>query len=243
MSKRALIIIGAIMLLPIMFTLFFYISYCADNPVVASYDGDITRISYEDKTLIAVEGEEDYKFRYGEYLGKIGDRNFGPSLYRVLDDESGCYYAVADRDKNLLYTESGKLEDGVKSENGTVTRVVFDNYSVIIEGVSAKTVGDAFFGEGAEEIEMKPSTYRDEDGNRQYRIYDIWLSYDGSAVLTENAGKLFYLTEEKTWVFVPIEIYEEGVEKYGENSSKLVLKSYVVKAAAARLILSEYIPK
>lgn len=243
MSKRALIIIGAIMLLPIIVTLCFYISYCGDNPVVASYDGDVTRISYGDKTLIAVEGEENYRFRYGEYLGKIGDRNFGPSLYRVLDDESGCYYAVADRDKNLLYTESGKLEDGMKTDNSTVTRLVFDNYSVNIEGVDAQTVSDAFIGAGAEEIEMKPSAYRDENQNKQYRVYDIWVSYNGSAVLTENAGKLFYLTEEKSWIFVPLDVYEEGVEKYGESSSKLVLKSYVVKAPAARLILSEYIPK
>jgi hypothetical protein len=243
MSKRALIVIGALALLPIIITLCVYISYCADNPVVASYDGDVTRISYDGKTLIAVGMEEDYRFRYGEYLGKIGDRNFGPSLYRVLDDENGCYYAVADRDRNILYTESGELEDGMKTEGSTVTRLVFDSYSVIIEGSKAQSVSAAFMGDGAEKIEMKPSTYRDDDGNKQYRVYDIWFSYDGSAVLTENAGKLFYLTEEKMWVFVPLEIYEEGVEEYGESSSKLVLESYIVRSAAARLILSEYIPK
>ena len=243
MSKRALIVIGVIILLPIIFTLFFYISYCSDNPIVASYDGDVTRILYGDKTLIAVKGEESYRFRYGEYLGKIGDRNFGPSLYRVLDDEGDSYYAVADRDRNLLYTESGTLEDGVKTEKSTVTRLVFDNYSVIIEGNDAKTVGEALTGADAEPLELKPSTYRDEDGNKQYRIYDIWLSYDGSAILTENAGKLFYLTEKKVWVFVPIDVYEAGVEKYGAESRKLVFEAYVVKAASARLVLSEYIPE
>lgn len=243
MSKKALIIIVAIILLPIVVTLCFYISYCGDNPVVASYDGDVTRIAYKDKILIAVEGEEDYRFRYGEYLGKVGDRNFGPSLYRVLDDESGCYYAVADRDRNLLYTESGRLEDGVKTGNSTVTRVVFDNYSVVIEGFDAQTVSNGITGTEAEAIELKPSVYRDEDGKNQYRTYDIWVSYDGSAILTENTGKLFYLTEEKTWVFVPLDVYEEGVEKYGENSSKLIFNAYAVKAAGARLILSEYIPK
>lgn len=243
MSKRALIVIGVIILLPIMFTLFFYISYCGDNPLVASYDGDVTRISYKDKILVAVDGEENYRFRYGEYLGKIGDRNFGPSLYRVRDDEGGCYYAVADRDKDLLYTESGLLEDGVKTGNSTVTRLVFDNYSVIIEAFEAQTVSNALSGADAEQIELKPAKYRDENGKDQYRIYDIWLSYDGSAILTENVGKLFYLTEEKTWAFVPLETYEEGIEKYGESSSKLVFGAYEVKAAAARLVLSEYIPK
>ncbi len=243
MSKKTLIIIAILILLPIIVTLCSYLNYRNNNPVVASYDGNVTRINYDGKTLIAVEGEENYRFRYGKYLGKIGDSNFGPSLYRVLDDETEEYYAVADRDKNILYTESGKLEDGIKTDENFVTRLVFDDYSVVIEGISAKTVSEAFSGESSTSFKMKPSSYRDENGKYQYRVYDIWVSFGGSAILTANTGKLYYLTEEKIWVFAPMDAYEEAVEEYGENDKKLVFDAYRVDDAAARLILSEYIPK
>lgn len=241
MSKKALIIIAVLILLPIIVTLCLYIDHCQENPVVATYDGDVSRIKYNGKTLIAVEGEENYKFRYGEYLGKIGDTMFGASLYRVLDDNGKRYYAVPDRDKNILYTASGKLEDGVKNPNSKVTRLVFDDYAVVLEGEKAQTVSSAFMDDEAIVFTMKPSSYKDDEGKLQYRVYDIRESYDGSAILTKNTGKLYYLTEKKVWVFVPMETYNASVEEYGENSRKLTFEAYQLVDAAARLILSNYI--
>jgi hypothetical protein len=244
MTKKALIIIGIIILIPILVTIFFYLDYCRDNPVVAQYDGDVTRIVYKGTTLIAVDSEENYyTFRYGEYLGKIGDRDFGASLYRVRDDKSGEYYAVADREKNLLYTESGVLADGVKGENSKVSRIVFDNYATVIDGADAEKVHSALCGESASEFEFKPSRYLDENEKKLYKMYDLSVAYDGSAIVTDKIGKLYYLQTLKKWVFVPLDVYEEGVDEYGESSSKLVFASYMVDDAAADLIIKSYIEK
>ena len=131
MTKRALAVIAILMILPIVVALYAVEKYKENNQVVAEYCGGLDIIEYDGVKLRRVEGAEEYRFRLGEYLGKVENVLTGAPLYRLLDDETGSYFAIVEGKSRILYSKSGKLVDGVKGEDSIATLLVFDDFLVV----------------------------------------------------------------------------------------------------------------
>lgn len=231
MTKRALIVIGVLILIPIIVVFAAISKFKSNNTVVAEYGGSVDIIKYDGKTLHRVNGEDEYNFRFGEYLGKVGSSLTGASLYLVADDESGDYFAIADGSERILYTESGELTDGVRTPDSIVTRIVFDNY--LIEETDADDI--ALFGNAVgKKVSVDMSQYK------QFKYYDLYLSFDGSAILTEYYGKLIFLTERESWIFLTPEAIASAEEEYGEEIGEAVYIAELISDSELEDLLASY---
>lgn len=231
MTKRALVVIAIIILIPIIAVVYGVSKFKERNIVVAEYGGNIDIIEYDGMTLHKVHGEEEYNFRFGKFLGKVGDRLTGASLYLVAEDETGKYYAIADGTKRILYTESGELADGVHTENSRITRLVFDDY--LVEEKDPENISK-LIGATRKKVSVDMSEYP------IFKYYDIYLSFDGSAVLTEFAGRLIYLTELEKWLFLSPDAISAAEEKYGEKIEDSLYVAELVYDKDALSLLESY---
>ena len=179
MTRRALIVIAVIVLLPMLFVGYKLMGFNEENRVVAEYGNNVDIIEYDGKILYRVSGVE-YNFRFGEYLGKVGDSLTGAPLYLVADDASGKYYAIAEGKEKILYTESGELVDGVRTPFSRVTRFVLDDYLVKEENLHSINMLTGIQGR---RVSVDLSDYKN-----KYKYYDVYLSFDESAILTEYYG-------------------------------------------------------
>ena len=231
MTKRALIVIAVILLIPILFVGYELLGFRSGNKVVAEYGGNVDIIEYDGKTLHRVDGVE-YNFRLGEYLGKVGDSLTGAPLYLVADDDTGDYYAIADGKEKILFTESGNLTDGIRTPFSRVTRIVFDNYLVCEENVHNI---DTLIGASGRRVSVDLSDYKD-----GYKYYDVYLSFDGSAILTEYYGRFIYLAEKEVWLFVTSEDVAAATEEYGDELSETVYLADMLTDEKTKAILDSY---
>jgi hypothetical protein len=231
MTKRALIVIAILILIPIIVVAVSISKFKKKNVVVAEYAGSIEAIEYDSVTLRRVPGDDEYNFKFGEYLGKIGDPLTGASLYRVAGDKTEKYYAIADGTKRILYTRSGKLVDGVRSENSEITRIVFDNYLIEeTDGENIKLLSNLC----GRRVSLDTSEHKG------FRYYDLYLSFDGSAILTEYYGRLFYLPDRELWLFVSPEDRESAEEEYGDEIEETVYVASVLSDEALTDLLDSY---
>lgn len=232
MTKRALIVIAILILIPIIVVAVGISKFKENNTVVAEYGGSIDIIEYDGMTLRRVSGEDEYNFRFGKYLGKVGDRLTGASLYRVAEDRTEKYYAIADGTKKILYTKSGKLVDGIRNDYSGITRIVFDNY--FIEETDSEAI--ALLSDlSGKRVSLDMSEY---DG---FKYYDLYLSFDGSAILTEYYGRLFYLTERELWLFVTPEDRLAAEEEYGDEIGETVYIAQLISDEELIDLLDSYI--
>ncbi len=231
MTKKALIVIAIIILIPIITVLVAFGNFKDENRVVAQYGENINIIEYDGLTLLRVEGDFEYIFRFGEYLGKVGDEFTGAPLYRVADDESGHYYAIAEGSRRVLYTETGRLIDGERAENSAVTRVIFDRY--LVEETDAEDIA-LITGLSGKRVSVDMSSYK------QFKYYDLYLSFDGSAIVTEYFGRLIYLTEREDWIFIAPADREAAEDEYGDEIAETVYTATLIGDGAAELLLDSY---
>ncbi len=231
MTKRALIVIAVIVLLPTVLVGVKLLGFGPVNPVVAEYGGSVDVIEYDGKTLRRVKDVE-YNFRFGEYLGKVGNSLTGAPLYLVADDDTGDYYAIAEGKKKILYTESGNLTDGVRTPFSRVTRLVLDDYLVSEENVHNI---NTLIGIHGKRVSVDLSDYK-----KAYRYYDVSLSFDGSAILTEYYGRFLYLTEKEIWLFVTAEDVAAAREEYGDDISETVYLADMLSDEEAKILLDSY---
>ncbi len=232
MTKRALFVIAILILIPIIVVAVGISKFKEKNVVVAEYAGSIDAIEYDSVTLRRVPGDEEYNFKFGEYLGKVGDPLTGASLYRVADDKTEKYYAIADGTKRILYTRSGKLTDGVRKDNSEITRIVFDNY--LIEETDSEALA-LLCGISGKKVSLDMSEYEG------FKYYDLYLSFDGSAILTEYYGRLFYLTSRELWLFVTPEDRETAEEEYGDEVEETVYIAQLISDEELTELLDSYI--
>ncbi|MBQ6613693.1 MAG: hypothetical protein IIX18_00055 [Clostridia bacterium] len=232
MTKRALIVIAILILIPIIVVADAISKFKDKNVVVAEYGGNIDVIEYDSLTLRRVPGDDEYNFRFGEYLGKVGDPLTGASLYRVADDKTEKYYAIADGTKRILYTRSGKLADGVRKDNSEITRIVFDNY--FIEETDKEKIA-LLAALGGKKVSLDMSEYKN------FRYYDLYLSFDGSAILTEYYGRLFYLTDRELWLFVTPEDRETAEEEFGDEIEETSYVAHLISDEESTELLDSYI--
>ena len=235
MTKRALIVIAIVIILPVIVTLVAVDKYYKGNAVVAEYDGSIEVISYDGLKLYMVKSAEGYNFRFGEYLGKIGNAITGASLYRVKGDDTGSYYAIADGAKKILFTESGELIDGVRIENSRVTRVVFDDF--LIEENNEEKI-ELIVSPSGNKVSVDMSNYQE-----GYKYYDLYLSFDSSAIVTEYFGRLIKLTEKDRWVYISPEACEAAKEEYGKNIAETVYVATLIDNDDLVNLLDSYFEK
>ncbi len=231
MTKRALIVIALIILIPIVFVLVAFGNFKDANRVVAQYSGNIDIIEYDGLTLHRVNGEFEYIFKFGEYLGKVNDAFTGAPLYRVADDSTGRYYAIAEGNRRVLYTETGKLIDGIKTENSTVTRLIFDNY--LLEETDPDDLA-LFTGFSGKKVSVDMSSYK------QFKYYDLYVAFDGSAIITEYFGRLIYLTEREDWIFILPEDREAAEEEYGDEIEENVYIAELINDTMLKDLLDSY---
>lgn len=235
MTKKALIIIAIAILIPIVITLAVVNKYNIDNRVVAEYDGSIEVIVYDGLTLRMVKGDTDYNFRFGEYLGKVGNSMTGASLYRVKDDATGKYYAIADGARRILFTETGELVDGIREENSTVTRVIFDDY--LIEEKAPENITLLMAPKG-NKVSVDMSNYVD-----GYKYYDLYLSFDSSAIVTEYFGRLIKLTEKDKWIYISPEDREYAEDEYGDDIESTVYIATLIEKGELDILLDSFFEK
>lgn len=231
MTKRALIVIAILILIPIIIVAVELSKFKSRNTVVAEYGGSIDVIKYDGLTLHRVDGEEDYNFLFGDYLGKVGDALTGAALYLVKDDMSGGYYAIADGNNRILYTESGKLIDGVRGEKSRVTRVVFNDH--LVTETDADRI-ETLTSMAGKKVSVDMSEYP------RFESYDLYLAFDGSAIVTEHLGRLILLAERDRWIFVSAAELDAAEETYGSEMKKAVYTAELITDTELERLLTAY---
>lgn len=231
MTKRALVVIALLMILPLIVALYAVRQFKDRNRVVAEYCGGVDIIEYDGVKLRRVEGTEDYRFRLGEYLGKVGDALTGAPLYRVLDDDTNSYYAIVEGKSRILYTSSGKLVDGIKHSESKATRLVFDDF-LIVE--SDENNIEMIVAASGKIVSVDMSEYP------EFKYYDLYLAYDGSAIVTEYYGRLIYLTERESWLFVSPDDLESAAEEYGDEIEETVYRAILISDTEITDLIDSY---
>lgn len=234
MTKRALAVIAILMILPVVVALYAVGKYKEKNRVVAVYCGGVDMIEYDEILLRRVEGAEEYRFRLGEYLGKVGDALTGAPLYRVLDDKTGSYYAIADGKNRILYTVTGSLVDGIKGEDSIASRLIFDDFLVVEEyaDIIAKITGLS-----GKRVSVDMSKYPD------FRYYDLYLAFDGSAIVTEYFGRLVFLAERESWIFISPDDLSLATEEYGDEIGETVYLATLISDEELTDLIDSYFEK
>ena len=234
MTRRALVVIALLMILPLIVANYAFGKFKDMNRVVAEYYGSVEVIEYEGIRLRRVEGSEEYYFRLGEYLGKVGDSLTGAPLYRVRDDDTGSYYAIADGKNTILYTAPGKLVDGVKTQYSIATLLIFDNFLIVED--EPEIIGKIIELTG-KKVSVDMSNYP------AFGYYDIRLAFDYSAIVTERFGRLIYLTERESWIFVSPEDLALAEEEYGGEIEETVYRATLISDESLIKLLDSYFDK
>lgn len=231
MTKKALIVIAILILIPIIVILFAAARFKDSNSVVAEYGGNVDIIEYDGMELHRVKGEFEYKFRFGEYLGKVGSSLTGAPLYRVADDETESYYAIAEGGRKILYTESGDLVDGVRKSDSVTTCLIFDDFRIVEEDAEDIAAIENLSGK---KVSADMSKYA------SFEYYDIYLAFDSSAIVTEYFGRLFYLTERGDWLYVSPDALDAAEEEYGDDISECVYIAVLISDKELEELLDSY---
>jgi len=231
MTKRALALIALLMILPVAVAIYAIDKYKDLNPVVAQYCGGVDTIEYDGVKLHRVEGAEEYRFRFGEYLGRVGDALTGAPLYRLLDDETGSYFAIAEGKNRILYTESGKLVDGIKGEDSIATLLVFDDFLVVEKYVD---IIEKITGISGKRVSVDMSKFP------EFKYYDLYLAFDSSAIVTEYFGRLIYLTERESWILISPEDIELAAEEYGDEIDETVYFATLISDEEVSDLIDSY---
>jgi hypothetical protein len=234
MTKRALVVIAILMILPIVVALYAAEKYKEKNQVVAEYCGGLDIIEYDGVKLRRVEGAEEYRFRLGEYLGKVGNALTGAPLYRLLDDETGSYFAIVEGKSRILYTKSGKLVDGVKGEDSIATLLVFDDFLVVEKYVD---IIEKITGASGKRVSVDMSKFP------EFKYYDLYLAFDSSAIVTEYFGRLIYLAERESWILISPEDLELAVEEYGDEIDETVYLATLISDEEVSDLINSYFEK
>ena len=231
MTKRALVVIAILMILPIVVALYAVEKYKENNQVVAEYCGGLDIIEYDGVKLRRVEGAEEYRFRLGEYLGKVGNALTGAPLYRLLDDETGSYFAIVEGKSRILYTKSGKLVDGVKGEDSIATLLVFDDFLVVEKYVD---IIEKITGASGKRVSVDMSKFP------EFKYYDLYLAFDSSAIVTEHFGRLIYLAERESWILISPEDLKLAVEEYGDEIDETVYLATLISDEEVSDLINSY---
>ncbi len=205
MTKRALIIISALILLPLILTGVAWSRARQQNPVVAKWADDRVGIIYLDEEYKPIGEVGDYSFTEGRYLGRIGDSLFGAPLYTVSGDKAGYLCYALDDSSMVLLSVTGELLDAVSSDGpdeirlGATRTSNADDISMLYS-LDALTDPAQFTDEDDLPISFSTKKYRG-----KYFVYKIWEYYGSSAIGIDSGARIFHMEESGNWYYVSAE--------------------------------------
>ena len=196
MTKRAWIIIGIIVLVPVLITGIVLLKWKINTPVVASYGDSVDELHYGQKTLYAVPDPDSYMAELGSYLGKVGSAWTGAPFYTVKYDKTGEIWALVTEKGTVLYTESGELPAAAYGGN-RVTAVYFDSFTHRTVENTQRALLAAIPGTSGTAALWQPS---EKEASATYRMH---FCYGDSAVSTVSPGTLLWFKDSGLWYFLP----------------------------------------
>ncbi|CDE03675.1 unknown [Anaerotruncus sp. CAG:390] len=203
MTKRALIIISVLVILPIVVTLVALASSSLRNHVVAEWCDDKVSITYKGETYHPVGKVGERLFGYGKYLGKIGSSTYGAPLYTVKDDTAGYLCYATDTDKLVLLSKTGEpldgLPDGSAPSEIKLGKTRTSDESAISELRMLDVITDPEKVTDRDDLPIVFSTKKYKGKYIKYKIWDYW---GDSAVALDSGVRLFHMTETDNWYYV-----------------------------------------
>lgn len=206
MTKKALIIISALLALPILITLISLLGLKFRNPVVAEWDDDMTGITYKGEHYLPVGKVGERLFEHGKYLGRIGDSYYGSPLYLVADDDAGYLCCAYDGDSLILLSKTGlPLENG--SSEGLPDKIklgktVTDDSETITRLRSLDELTDPAQFTDDDDLPISLNT---EKYKGKYTKYKIWEYRENTAIGLDSGVRLYHMDESGNWYYVTAE--------------------------------------
>ncbi len=205
MTKRAMIIISALIILPLIITAVAWSSARKQNRVVAQWDEDRVSVIYNGERYSPVGKVGERKFSTGEYLGKIGDSLFGAPLYRVKDDSAGYLCCAKDGKTLILFSKTGLPLDGIP-DGGVPGELIFNGERISdAESIALLRSLEALTDPAkVTDRDDMPTDFSTKKYKGKYTMYKIWEVWGGSAVALDSGVRLFHMNETGNWYFVTI---------------------------------------
>ncbi len=254
MTKRAAAVILLLLIIPAVFAVRGYVKWKQENRHVAEYGESIDEIIVGVDTFKAVknagdggaegkEGEEEFMFELGEFVGKVGGSLTGAPLYRVKNDTKELYYAVVGERGPVLFSESGRLED--VDPDGGITALSFNSFRYRTDDRGVIGALEAIAASKDSPATFVPSDYAtagekkaaggaigiDSPGIAGFRVFRVRTCLGGSAVATGSLGRIVLITGRNRWYFISDDSYAR--EKELSESAKD--SDYVPSYSAQRI--------
>lgn len=202
MTKRALIIISSLILLPLLITLTVWSVTRIKNPVVAQWDDNMTGITYKGESYLPVGKVGERLFSVGKYLGRIGNSRHGAPLYLVRGDSAGYLCYAAEGEKLVLLSKTGKPLDGTGSgmpEKIRLGKTVTDKSDEIAVLMSLDDLTDP---EKVTDDDDLPIVFSTKKYKGKYTKYKLWEYRGGSAIGLDSGARLYHMDETGNWYYV-----------------------------------------
>lgn len=206
MTKRALIIISILLILPIVITLISLIGLRLRNPVVAKWSEDAEGIIYKGESYLPVGEAGERLFAPGKYLGRIGDSHYGSPLYLVSGDRSGYLCYAYDGDTLILLSRTGKPLDGIPSGGAPscikLGKTTTDDRETMALLLSLDELTDPaqFTDDDDLPIDLNTEKYKG-----KYTKYKIWEYWGETAIGLDSGARLYHMDESGNWYYVTAE--------------------------------------
>ncbi len=231
MSKKALIIIAIIILIPVLITIAAVSDWKRENEVVAEYGDNINTVIYGKLTLHEVPDNDSYMAEPGVFIGKVGDRLLGAGLYTLKYDTSGEIWALVTEKGTVIYTESGSLPAAAYAGE-SVTRIFFDSFQNPVASKENVALLTEAFSLSSSSVSWTP----DKDEKTVSR--EIHYCYDGCAVSTVTVGTLIYFDKTGRWFYLPSEGKKSAEEEAAASgNTEAVYTVYRLESASVRRLL------
>ncbi len=202
MTKRALIIISVLILLPLVITLVAWTATRIKNPVVAEWDDDMSGITYKGESYLPVGKVGERLFSVGKYLGKIGSSRYGAPLYLVKGDSLGYLCYAAEGEQLVLLSKNGKPLEGDTSgmpdkiKLGKSTTDVKDEISLLL---SLDLLTDP---EKVTDDDDMPIVFSTKKYKGKYTKYKLWEYRGDGAIGIDSGARLYHMDETGNWYYV-----------------------------------------
>lgn len=202
MTKRALIIISALILIPLIVTLIVWSVTRLKNPVIAEWDDTMTGITYKGESYLPVGKVGERLFSVGKYLGRIGSSRYGAPLYLVAQDTAGYLCYAIDGEKLVLLSKTGQPLDGNTGgapEKIKLGKSVTENADEIALLLSLDDLTDPAKVTDDDDLPISFSTKKYKG---KYTKYKLWEYRGNTAVGVDSGARLYHMDETGNWYYV-----------------------------------------
>lgn len=206
MTKKTLVIISILLVLPIVVTLIALLGLKLRNPVVAEWDNDMIGITYKGEHYLPVGQVGERLFTHGKYLGRIGDSYYGSPLYLVADDTAGYLCYACDGADLVLLSKTGmpleNITDVGLPDKIKLGKTVTDDKEIIsrLRALDELTDPSQFTDDDDLPISLNTEKYKG-----KYTKYKIWEYKDNAAIGLDSGVRLYHMDDSGNWYYVTAE--------------------------------------